>query len=193
MQALLLLLIPAFAILNHFRGGGALLGISSFVDSLPGRPIFYAAPTAGLLVWPAFGWLDALIFAAIYLVWGIPEWGRWFTLNRRDRFASSGDASWYGKIIEWLGDKVTPAWLGGITDPGTGLPRNDYACFTIRNTVLLAPFLFTDHPTLALLGPLQTFAYAIGWKLRPSGGIPPSELTFGTFIGTGVALVGLFS
>lgn len=190
MSALLLLLIPVFAVLNHARGGGTLLGISAFIDSLHGRPIFYAAPIAGLLAWPALGWRDALIFAAIYLVWGIPEWGRWFTLNRVDRDISSGAASWYGKIIEAIGDRVP--W-GQITDPTTGKPRNDYACFTIRNTVLLAPLAFIS-PWLALLGPLQTFAYAIGWRLRPvAGGVPPSELTFGAFIGTGVALVGLFS
>lgn len=192
-----LLLIPIFAVLNHARGGGAWLGVSTLLEKLPGRGIFYAAPLSALAAWPVLGWRDALSFGLTYLLWGIPEWGRWYTLNREPR-SISGEPGWWTAILESLADRIP--W-GQITDtyqdptdqdgePGDvhSYQRNDYACFTIRNTVLLAPLTLIS-PWLILLGPLQTVAYEIGHRIKHPGGIPLCELLFGAVIGAALALV----
>ncbi|MEW9304577.1 hypothetical protein [Labrys neptuniae] len=179
-----LLLIPVFAMLNHARGGGAWLGVSALLEKLPGRGIFYTSPLAALAAWPALGWLDSLIFGLTYLLWGAPEWGRWYTLNREPR-SISGEPGWWAAILERYADQIP---IGQIVDPQTGQKRNDFACFTIRNTVLLAPLAFIS-PWLFLLGPLQTVAYEIGHRIKHPGGVPLCELLFGAVIGTALALV----
>lgn len=183
-MSIFIVLVLTFSILNHARGGGAWLGVSLLLEKLPGRAIFYAAPLAALIVWPFFGWRDALIFGFDYLLWGVPEWGRWFTLNRESR-SISGAPGWWAAILERWADQIP---VGQITDPETGQKRNDYACFTIRNTFLLTPLAFIS-PWLVLLGPLQTVAYEVGHRIKHPGGIPLCELLFGSMIGAALALV----
>lgn len=180
-----LLLIPAFALLNHIRGGAGLFApLASLVAKLPGRAIYWCAPVAGLLAWPVLGGANALLFALTYLAWGIPEWGRWYTLNRESR-SISGEPSAWAALLERYADRIP--W-GQITDPETNTPRNDYACFTIRNTVLLLP-LAVISPWLVLLGPLQTVAYEIAHRVRHPGGVAVGELIFGGMIAAALALV----
>lgn len=184
-MATLILLTAAFALLNHIRGGAGLIApLASFVAKLPGRAIFWCAPVAALLSWPTLGGANAAVFGIIYLAWGIPEWGRWYTLNREPR-SISGDPSRWAALLEKYADRIP--W-GQITDPVTNTPRNDYACFTIRNTTLLLPLAFIS-PWLAFLGPLQTAAYEIAHRIRRPGGIAVGELIFGGLIGAALALV----
>ncbi|OCC01711.1 hypothetical protein BA190_27505 [Labrys sp. WJW] len=180
------LIVPLCAALNHMRGGGAWLGLSAEIGKLPGRPIFYAAPLLGGLAGPLIGWIHALVLAGCYLLWGIPEWGRWYSLNRESR-SISGKPGWWAAILERYADRIP---LGQIIDAETGAARNDYACFTIRNTALLLP-LIAISPWLILLGPLQTAVYELGHRLRHPGGIAPSELMFGAVIGAAVLFLSL--
>lgn len=183
-MVILALYAAAFALLNHIRGGAGLFApLAGLVAKLPGRAIFWCAPVAGLLAWPVLGW-HAPVFGATYLAWGIPEWGRWYTLNRESR-SISGEPSKWAALLERYADRIP--W-GQITDPETNTPRNDYACFTIRNTVLLLPLVIIS-PWLVLLGPLQTVAYEIAHRIRHPGGVAVGELIFGALIGAALALV----
>lgn len=188
MSAFFFLLVPAFMLLNHACGGGAWLGISAYIDKLPGRPIYWAFPIAGLLAWPALGWKHAIVFALVFLLWRVPEWGRWYSLNRVPR-TTSGKPSWWGAILEKYGDRIR---YGQIIDPWTGLKRNDYVCFSVRNSVLWAPAALIGWPML-LLGPLQTAAYELGHDIVDPNGIPACELIFGAVIGLVLAAFGVIN
>jgi hypothetical protein len=184
MNPWLLLLIPGFAIINHFRGGGVLIGLAPLTDRLPGRPIFWAAPLAGLLSLLVFEPLWAAYFGFCYLIWGIPPWGRWFDLERMP------DAFPY-RPLKWE-ERITARWH-----------LNDYWAFTLRNSICWVPTALIS-PWFLLLGPIQTGAYEVGWRVRPfthddkgnvtgGGGIPAAELIFGAVIGCSLFIYGVLS
>lgn len=161
--------VPAMIVLNHLRGGGGLFRVSWLLAYLPGRVLYWIAPLVGLLAWTCLPWPKAIAFGLAYLIWGVAEWGRWFSLGRLPRDAGGRPVSWFARGIEMIA--------------GT----NDYAAFTIRNFVMLIP-AFYFFPFLLALAPLQTGAYEIGWRISPKGGIGVGELLTGALWGVVLVL-----
>jgi hypothetical protein len=154
---LIALTIPALALLNRIRGGL----LFPWIGNPPGRVGWYCAPLVFLTAWLVIPWMSALIFAGAWLVWSLPGWGQWYGLGRP--IASGVPSKW-----EALVDNLC---LG-----------NDYAAFTLRNTVLVLPLALLS-PWLVLLGPLQTVAYEIGWRIDRKAGSAYGELLTGALWG----------
>lgn len=156
----------AMIVLNHLRGGGGLFRVSWLLDKIPGRILYWIAPIVGLLAWVVLPWPKAIAFSLAYLIWGVAEWGRWFSLGRLPR---KGELSWFARAIESVAGS------------------NDYAAFTLRNFVMLVP-AFYFFPFLLALVPLQTGAYELGWRISPKGGIGAGELLTGALWGVVLVL-----
>lgn len=70
MIASLIILILIFAFADRFAGGG--LGWPKL--SLRGRPLWYAGPLAGALVWMTAGPLVAAVAFGAFMIWRGPGW-----------------------------------------------------------------------------------------------------------------------
>lgn len=136
-----LFLVPAFAVINRFRGGGL------YADRLSGHPRFYAAALVAAVSFWAVGPVDALVVAACFLAWSWLPWGRWFDLGRMPADAVARKPNDFEIIINRL--------------------PNDHARFTMRNAVGLVPAIALLNPLFLLLAPAQTLAYEIGWRVTP--------------------------
>lgn len=149
---LLLLLIPAFAIVNHIRGGGGLLParVAALLDKIPGNGDMHAAPFVALMAWLAgFPALSAALFALCWLAWSTPAWGFLQGLGRGPGPTDVRAPSWY----EALFLKTENPWVA----------------FGLRTTLFLIPMALCFGWPWLLLGPLQVAAYEIGWRLRQPG------------------------
>ena len=165
------LILLCAAVLNHIRGGGGLFRISWLIDKVPGRPLYWVSLLIGLLALPVMPWQYATAFGVGYLIWGSAEWGRWFSLGHMPRGANGKPPSWFAVLIE---DVAGP---------------NDYVAFTLRNVLMLLP-LSLIFPVMLAFGPLQTGAYAMGWRLAPDNGIGVSELLTGSLWGVAIIVCG---
>jgi hypothetical protein len=164
------------AVINMLRGGG-IRDIFPFkwnpFKGWPSRPgVYMGFILMALVSWLVTPWYWALAVGASYAVWAIPEWGRWYTLGREDRFESSGEPGLFGKAIE-------------LVDFG-----NDYIAFTLRNLVCLIPLSFVLGPFALLLAFGQTAAYEAGWRIRPKGGIAWAEALTGVLWGITIFFLG---
>lgn len=162
-----LLLIPAFAIVNHIRGGGGLFGarVVAALQRIPGNGDITAAPFVALLAWLAgFSALSAPLFALCWLAWSTPAWGFLQGLGRGPG-PTDREPSWYEALfIRW----------------SFGSP---HLAFAYRTTLFLIPTALCFGWPWILLGPLQVAAYEVGWRLRPGGGIAIGELITGALWG----------
>lgn len=71
------LLMPAFAWLNRFAGGGW-----PWRATWRGRPIYYAAAGAGLMTGLFYGHMAALAMTFGWFVWRIPGWPKTLDMGR---------------------------------------------------------------------------------------------------------------
>lgn len=173
---LFLYLVIVCALLNSFRGGGGILGLGSFTEWLPGRPLYYSAVALGLVVWPLLGGHAAIVYALCNFAWGVWAWGRWYMLNRRPRSAEHAPSA-FEDFIEWI--------------CGT----NDYYAFTLRNFIGFLPSAILMTPWVLVMIPLQTLVYDLAIRLdtkTPNTGnyskaIPIAELLFGACQGVFLA------
>ncbi|WP_448952111.1 hypothetical protein [Labrys neptuniae] len=176
------LLIPAFAIVNHVRGGGGLFGsrIVALLQKIPGNGDLHAAPFVALMAWlagvTAFGlpgWASCLLFALCWLAWSTPAWGFLQPLGRDQGPTNVRQPSWYEALfIRW----------------SFGSP---YLAYGYRTTLFLIPTAICFGWPWLILGPLQVAAYEIGWRLRQPG-IPVGELITGALWGAFLVFHGAF-
>lgn len=159
------------AALNHMRGGGGLFHISWLIDKVLGRPLYWVSPLIGMLALLAMPWPHATAFGVGYLIWGCAEWGRWFSLGHMPRGANGKPPSWFAVLIEDVSGS------------------NDYVAFTMRSVLMLLP-LSLVFPVMLAFGPLQTGAYALGWRVAPDNGIGVSELLTGFLWGLAIIVCG---
>lgn len=155
----LLLCLLFFPLANRLRGGGF------FANYLPGRPLFWVSAAVGAFMGALTAdWRAGVMWALGYLFWGIPAWGRWFTLGRGDR---SGKPDWFERIVEVVGGE------------------NDHICFTIRH-FLIAPLViglsvYTASIYTILIGllfpPMAVVSYEIGWRYVNINGGDPIEIS----------------
>lgn len=159
----LVLMMAAFAVLNHVRGGGGLFGprVVAVLDRIPGNGDMHAAPFVALLAWLAG--LNPVLFVLCWLCWSTPAWGFLQGLGRGPG-PTDRAPSWYEALFI--------RWSYG----------NPYLAFSYRTTLFLIPMTFCFGWPWILLGPLQVAAYEIGWRLR-SPGIAIGELITGALWG----------
>ena len=129
-----------FMAANRFAGGG--LGWQA---NFWGRPIYYAAPFIGLMLWPIFGAWEALALAVGFLLWRLPsqadtlDMGRWNKSTIRDflviwvkGFAGATAWIWVGGIAAFftamtsLGFGVACAYLIAMLVCKHWFPQKDH-------------------------------------------------------------------
>lgn len=180
MHWLIWLLVPAWAVLNHLRGGGGLFGIDT-KKILPGAPdpwcafiVIVFAGLAGITLDPYFvplpSWASAalpsaIIYALTWLCWSTPAWGFLQGLGYGPGPIATREPSWYEALFLET--------------------KNPYLAYGLRTTLFLIPMALLFHWYWILIGPLQVVAYALAWKFRPStsSGIPYGELLTGAIFG----------
>ncbi|OCC05109.1 hypothetical protein BA190_09340 [Labrys sp. WJW] len=174
-----LLLIPAFAIANHVRGGGGLFGtrVVGLLQRIPGNGDITAAPFVAMMAWAAGvstlglpGWASSLIFALCWLAWSTPAWGFLQGLGRGPGPINERQPSWYEALF------IRAA--GG----------NPHVAFGFRTTLFLIPMAINFGWLWLILGPLQVAAYEIGWRIK-SPGIAVGELMTGALWGAALILL----
>ncbi len=121
-----LVILASLMVLNRLRG--TKLG-------LPGRSLYYVAPTVGLVAWSVMDTQFAMAFAVAYFVWGVGPWGRWYDLNMLpDGYGRENESpSLYERMIEAVS-------FG-----------SDYVAFFLRNLSVL--------PGMLLLGYIQGYEW----------------------------------
>jgi hypothetical protein len=147
-----LLLTPAMAVINRFRGGGF------YADRLPGHPRFYAAPFVGLLAWAFMPWPSALAFAVAFLLWSLLPWGHLMCLGHYtpDRPISTPEA-------------------GALKVAG----GNYYGGLGLLHLAGLIPAAVLVHPVAPLMSIPIVAAYALAWRVTPETPIRTAEILVG--------------
>lgn len=110
---------------------------------------FVIAAVAGAVSWLAGTEpVEAAVLGACVFIFMIQPWGRWYTLNRKDRDLNPAD--WYERAIEWLSD------LGGV--------RRDWLAWGISAALFTLPLIVLVSPWWAVLPALMLAVYEISWR-----------------------------
>lgn len=161
------LVIPFMALLHRWRGGYPLPYV---------RNIFVAGPALGLVLWLlGWPWPQAFAWGAGYLLWGIPAWSRWLSLDHVTPASGEGRPIYPDEaVIEWLG-------------------RGEmYACLVLRFGLYLIPLaislgvLGVNPALLALIPAFIVPITLLAWRVHPSDPFMPEELAVGCLWGVAI-------
>lgn len=128
---------------------------------LPGRGVYYVAPTIAAVAFAMWPWWAAMAFGAAFLFWRSFSWGHLYGLGR---FAPL--------------DRPMPALEHTLLRLGGG---NAYAALTLRHAFMLP--LAIVQPWALAFPVLATLAYEIGGRFAPRWPILVAEVLTGALWG----------
>lgn len=166
----------ACALVNRIAGGGFVAedgkGAWLFSRWLSGKPLYWTAPTIGLIAWNFVPWTVALAITAAYFLWRLPPWGRWIGMGH---YPPVRTASAFEAFIERLcGGSVKMSMFVRMLFAVPGLLLVFYAAHGFH-----PPDIFNAFAWAALLW----LAYVIGWGLEPYNGAAAAEHIAGAMWG----------
>jgi hypothetical protein len=153
--------IPFMAIMNRIRGGG--FG----AEKLPLHPRYYVTAALFGMFLAITGPLFALKVSVSYLMWCLPPWGRWYTMDWVPMQQGPMDRppSWFEKAIE----AVTVSQM---------------EAFALRQIIGFVPAAILLTPWALLAAILTVGIYETSWWLAPKNReIEAAELGSGVIWG----------
>lgn len=173
---------PVFAILNRIAGGGWASGEDDGSGKwllspwFPGKALYYVAPVVGLIAFVFHPWQGALAWAAAYLIWRLPPWGRWLYMSRKPiGYGRTVAPNWFERYVESISfgsGRLAMYWRMQIAAPGIGVAMRLTGCYQgweLAFPVLICTGLWA--------------CYELSWTINDENPIPQAEMLCGALWG----------